>query len=182
MTPMRDWFSSLTASSNQSITLGDSHTVLVSGTGQIPILRSLIDPRHSTLEALYVPDLAFNLLSVAALDSQGAQVLFGGGKVTISDSATGTVLASGERDGALFKLTTLLFRGSVSSSLWHARYGHLNYSYMQQASRSRHPGSLWSMDFPLFALLRASATLVRRASNIVTPFRQSRLKPEIQSR
>ena len=68
------------------------------------------------MEALYVPDLAFNLLSVAALDSQVAQVLFGGGKVTISDSATGTVLASGERDGALFKLTALLSHGSVSSS------------------------------------------------------------------
>ncbi|MCO5586016.1 hypothetical protein L7F22_039953 [Adiantum nelumboides] len=55
------------------------------------------DHKFRSVEALYFPDMAFNLLSVASLDSEGADVHFGGGKVLITDSATGHVLT---REGA----------------------------------------------------------------------------------
>ena len=73
MTPMWEWFSSI-LSCKETITLGDSHTVPVAGMGQIPLFHSTADSKYKTVEALFVPDLAFNLLSVASLDAHGAHV------------------------------------------------------------------------------------------------------------
>ena len=91
--------------------MGDNHAVPVADSGRISLFRtSPSTSRFETLEALYVPDLAFNLLSVASLDSQGAEIHFDGGMVTITDSSTGDVLARGQREGSLFRLTALLSR------------------------------------------------------------------------
>ncbi|MCO5603804.1 hypothetical protein L7F22_057956 [Adiantum nelumboides] len=61
--------------------MGDNHEITVSGSGRITLFSTTpTDPKFRSVEALYVPDMAFNLLSVASLDSQGADVHFGGGK------------------------------------------------------------------------------------------------------
>ncbi|MCO5610007.1 hypothetical protein L7F22_064242 [Adiantum nelumboides] len=120
----------------KTVTMSDNHEIPVSGSGRITLFSTTpTDPKFRSVEALYVPDMAFNLLSVASLDSQGADVHFGDGKVLITDSATGHVLARGERDGSLFRLTALLSTTAVSSSIWHARFGHLCYHQLQQAAK-----------------------------------------------
>ena len=111
MTSQKVWLSALTPSHGHIVSMGDNHAVPVAGSGRISLFRtSPSTSRFETFEALYVPDLAFNLLSVASLDSQGAEIHFGGGMVTITDSSTSDVLARGQREGSLFQLTALLSR------------------------------------------------------------------------
>ncbi|MCO5607010.1 hypothetical protein L7F22_061201 [Adiantum nelumboides] len=174
--------------------MGDNHEIPVSGSGRITLFSTTpTDPKFRSVEALYVPDMAFNLLSVTSLDSQGADVHFGGGKVLITDSATGHVLAGGERDGSLFRLTVLLSTTAVSSSIWHARFGHLCYQQLQQAARDslveglptvRSPtgicepcqlGKQHRVAFPKQASTRASAPLALVHTDLCGPMSTSSL-------
>ncbi|MCO5605374.1 hypothetical protein L7F22_059557 [Adiantum nelumboides] len=76
--------SSLTPSWGSIVLMGDNHEIPVAGTGRIILFRPLVANRKfNSVEALYVPDLAFNLLSVVSLDSQRADVHFDGGKVNL---------------------------------------------------------------------------------------------------
>ena len=52
------------------------------------------------------------------MDARGAQVLFNGDKVVISDVVVlGAMLARREQEGSVFKRTAVLCRGAVSSTL-----------------------------------------------------------------
>eukprot|EP00250_Pteridium_aquilinum_P005619 c15689_g1_i1 orf=311-793(+) len=137
MTHHRDWFEDFTARSGH-VTLGDSSVIPVRGIGSIPIFRSADDKRYIS-HVLYIPNLTFNLLSVSSLTEQGAEVLFSAGTISIRDSTSGSILAQGVQDGGLFKLMALVSQGTATSSstLWHARFGHLSYSVLQRAFKQR---------------------------------------------
>ena len=132
MTNRRDWFSSFSDRTGE-ITIGDGSTVPIRGSGTISIFRTSLDMRYFS-NVLYVPDLGFNLLSVSSLTKQGASVEFLADRVTIRDYASGTSLASGQQDGGLYKFMALVSQ-TADDALWHARFGHLSYSTLQQAHK-----------------------------------------------
>ena len=130
----------------------------------------LPNPKFDSLEALYVPNLALNLLLMASLDSQGADIHFGSGKVTITNSSTCNVLAHGHRESSLFRLTTLLSRSSISPTLKHARFGHLCLQQLQQAACDSFVEGLKHVTYLLrvyltYALSKAYVSLAKWASN-----------------
>ena len=132
MTNRRDWFSSFKERSGD-ITIGDSSIIPIRGAGTISIFRTSLDRRYFS-DVLYVPDLGFNLLSVSSLTKQGASVEFLADSVIVRDLSTGSTLASGQQDGGLYKFTALISK-DADAALWHARFGHLSASTLQQASK-----------------------------------------------
>ena len=54
--------------------------------------------------------------------------------VTIRDIASGSTRASGYQDGVLYKFMALVSQ-SADDALWHAQFGHLSYSTLQQAHK-----------------------------------------------
>lgn len=82
-----------------------------------------------------VPELKKNLLSVAAIDKSGHQVIFGNGRVSI-ERRNGSVIAQGrlDKESGLYKMDLefvgkeahLSVKGS-DANLWHRRLGHLNF-------------------------------------------------------
>ena len=93
------------------------------------------------LDALYVPGIKKNLLSVSTLAKAGLVVKFGDDRCTIHDLSDGDVIvASGSlcrflyrlesydkcvNDSAYFLLDT---QAMSDAKLWHACFGHLNFS------------------------------------------------------
>jgi transposase InsO family protein len=104
---------------------------------------------HYTLSnVLYVPDLAYNLLSVSTLTSSGCKALFTEDmcKITWGEK---TVIV-GRKHGKLYRVIvgdaakmatteteTNVFPKSkaLPLSLWHARLGHLNFAGVQRLSK-----------------------------------------------
>ena len=146
----RYWFSSFHEHTD-GITIDDSSTIPIRGTGTISIF-------HFS-NVLYVPDLGFNLLSVSSLMKQGAFAEFTADHVTIRDLASGSTLASGQQDGGLYKFMDLVSQSAADDALWHARFGHLSYSYLQQAHKDD-----WLMVCQQLVLLLVCASLVFVAS------------------
>lgn len=145
MTNRRDWFSSFIERQGD-ITIGDISIIPIRGAGTIPIFRTSHDKRYFS-NVLYVPDLGFNLLSVSSLTKQGASIEFSADSVIIRDQASGSVLARGVQDGGLYKFTALVSQAAYDS-LWHARFGHLGHSTLQQAHRDGMVDGLPSIGSP----------------------------------
>ena len=131
-TNRRDWFSSFSERTGE-ITIGDSSTVPIRGSGTLSIFRTSLDMRYFSI-VLFVPALGFNLLSVSSLTKQGASVEFLADQVTIRDYASGATLASGQQDGGLYKFMALVSQ-TADDALWHARFRHLSYSTLQQTHK-----------------------------------------------
>lgn len=81
--------------------------------------------------ALYVPDLKYNLVSVSRMRKAGATVVFEDGKAIISRD--GVVVAEGHEEGGLYWLTckkksvvaNVVHSRIDENQLWHRRLGHL---------------------------------------------------------
>jgi Integrase core domain/GAG-pre-integrase domain len=82
---------------------------------------------------LHVPKLAYRLISVSAMESNGMSTNFANGKCNIKDS-DGRICAQATRKGGMYVLDTVsggiqggtACTANVSISLWHARLGHAN--------------------------------------------------------
>ncbi len=91
-------------SSPLSITLGDGGSVQAQGRGEVILKMKL---PHGKIEectlhnVLYVPDLAFNLLSVPAAAKRNKVTMFSGHKCEIKDTK-GKIVACGHREGSLY--------------------------------------------------------------------------------
>ena len=92
-------------------------------------------------DALYVPGIKKNLLSVFALARVGLVVKFVDDRCTIHDLSDGnTIVASGLLCRGLYKLnaydksvedmacTVSDLQAVSDAKLWHARFGHLNFA------------------------------------------------------
>jgi len=80
---------------------------------------------RNLIDILWVPNLAKNLLSVAAIIDQDLHVRFDKKEVIITNNKN-EIVAKGVRHNNIYKLLASTTRANVSiSRLWHERFGHL---------------------------------------------------------
>jgi hypothetical protein len=128
-------FIALSSCSGPPILMGDDTPITVVGEGRVEI------PNGSFENVLHVPNLSINLLSVYQITQIGKRVKFTSDSVTVLDMHDSSIILVGEVDQKswLYKFTKfidyesslLLMHANYSIRVWHERYGHLNYRYMQ---------------------------------------------------
>ena len=121
----------------QEVTLGDGHTLSATGTGNVT-LETVLDNGKTKIcqlhDVLYVPKLAYNLLSVSNTTEAGKIVKFNSSDCQILDGDDKAV-AVGVKKGNLSCRQAKVDQIHVSDArlnvkskefVWHQRFGHLN--------------------------------------------------------
>ena len=130
----------------QQVTLGDDHTLAAIGTGVVAVKLKL--PGGKTKigrlsDVLYVPELAYNLLSVPKVTEVGKEVTFDELQGHITDDQ-GEVVAVASNTGSLYYLNceSLLDNPQVNATtnpakenLWHRRFGHLSEGSLRKLTK-----------------------------------------------
>ena len=122
------------------VTLGDGHTLKVSGQGTVPLDMKLPDGgvrKCKLLDVLHVPALTYNLVSVSKAAESGITAKFDDDGCQIINSKQ-KVIAKGTRIGCLYYLdfkAALHADVATKDGVWHRRYGHLNVQSMQKLVR-----------------------------------------------
>ena len=121
-------------SKSQKVTLGDGRTLEAIGTGVVEVKLKLAGGRSKVgrlTEVLYVPTLAYNLLSVSKATEAGKKVTFGETRGEVIDDQ-GEVVAAATKAGSLYYLNCEPMSNQINSTshqsnqtLWHRRFGHL---------------------------------------------------------
>ena len=119
-----------------TVTLGDGHTLQAAGRGNV-VLRMRLPhgkTRECTLhDVLFVPDLAYNLLSVTSAAKKNKVTTFSETKCEIRD-AKSRLVASGHRERSLYYLDydgvtqqvhSICDHEGLKGTTWHCRFGHL---------------------------------------------------------
>jgi hypothetical protein len=134
---------SLDACKGPPIIMGDNSSVEVTGKGRIELTNGSFE------NVLHVPKLSDNLLSMYQMknSSTGKKVVFTPNYVDIYDMQTNSRVAIDEvnHQSRLHTFSEfiepdsslLLTHADESSRIWHKRFGHLNFRYMQQLSKHR---------------------------------------------
>jgi hypothetical protein len=134
---------SLDACKGPPILMGDNSSVEVIDKGRIELTNG------SFKNVLYVPNLSFNLLSVYQMTNFGTgnKFIFTPNSVEIYDMQTNSRVATGEvnHQSRLYTFSEfieldyalLLTHANESSRIWHERFGHLNFRYMQQLRKHK---------------------------------------------
>jgi GAG-pre-integrase domain len=117
------------------ILIGDKRKLRVVGSGHVRLQVDVDgEVKMVTLKnVLHVPKLAYHLVSVSAMESNGMSTNFANGKCNIKDGK-GLICAQPTKKGGMYVLDTVsggvqggtACRADVSISLWHARLGHAN--------------------------------------------------------
>jgi hypothetical protein len=137
----KDILSSITTCSGPPILMGDDSPIEVTGKGRV-------EPDHGSFQnVLHIPQLSENLLSVYQIthSSSCKKVEFTPDFVSIFNKQNNSKVVVGEvnHKSRLYTFTkfieldssVLLTNVDDSSRLWHERFGHLNFRYMQQLSK-----------------------------------------------
>jgi hypothetical protein len=123
--------------------MGDNSFIEFIGKGRIELTNGSFE------NVLHVPKISINLLSVYQLtnSSNGKKVVFTPNSVDIYDMQTNSKVATSEvnHQSRLYTFSVfiepdsalLLTRADESSRIWHERFGHLNFRYMQQLSKHK---------------------------------------------
>jgi hypothetical protein len=132
-------FTSLSSCSGPPILMGDDTPIAIAGEGRVEL------PNGSFENVLHVPNIYINLLSVYQITQTGKRVEFTSYSVTVLDMHDSSIIAVGEVDhkSRLYKFTKfidydsslLLTHDNESIRVWHERFGHLNFRYMQRLSK-----------------------------------------------
>ena len=126
----------------------------VKGVGSI-VLTAANGSAFTLKDALYVPGIKKNLLSVSALTRFGLIVKFVDDRCTVHDLSSGdTIVASGSLSRGLYKLDAYVncvedvacaasdLKAVSDAKLWHARFGHLNFASLLRLQKSDMVSSL----------------------------------------
>ena len=153
MAAAKEVYSSLDACKGPPILMGDDSPIEVTGKGRVELL-------HGSFEdVLHVPKLSVNLLSIYQITHFGTKkrVEFTPDAMNIYDLHSSSKIATGEvNNGARLytfsefiesESSLLLTHADDSSRLWHERFGHLNYRYMQQLSKNEMVEGLPNISF-----------------------------------
>jgi hypothetical protein len=134
---------SLDACKGPPILMGDNSSVEVTGKGRIELTNGSFE------NVLHVPKISVNLLSVYQMTNSGTRkkVIFTPNSVDIYDMQTNSKVATGEvnHQSRLYTFSKfiepdsalLLTHDDESSRIWHERFGHLNFRYMQHLSKNK---------------------------------------------
>ena len=135
----RDSFSSLETGKSIPIHMGDDSTIISEGQGTVDLENGFFS------NVLYVPYLASNILSVYQMTHTGVpkRVSFSPNDVEIIEIASGKLIAKGLANHhakayefshfvADVNPTAMLTHGNEVSRLWHERFGHINFKYLQK--------------------------------------------------
>ena len=126
--------------SSITITLGDGHSLQAIGHGNVTLKMKLPLERVETCtlhDVLFVPDLAYNLLSITAASKRRKVTTFTEEVCEIRDLES-KLIASGHREGSLYYLDQQDDIHQVCTSqeskrvIWHRRLGHLGSSGMEE--------------------------------------------------
>ena len=131
--------------SKEKVTLGDGTSLDVAGEGTVEMHMLLSDgsKRGCALKkVLYVPALAYNLVSISRAAEAGKFVCFNDSGCEFLNEASETI-ALGVRQGSLYYLKfavksqegVYVARIKNKERLWHRRFGHLNEQSMQKLVR-----------------------------------------------
>ena len=119
----------------QDVTLGDGHHLKAIGRGTVTLEVELSQGKIKKCklnDVLYVPNLTYNLISVARATSMVERTVFSNAGCEFLNA--GHVVATGTRIGELYYLncrgthkvaTVAQGHGVSQEELWHRRYGHL---------------------------------------------------------
>jgi hypothetical protein len=139
MATKEEVFTSLSSCSGPPILMGDDTPITVAGEGRVEL------PNGSFENVLHVPKLSINIISVYQITQISKRVEFTSDSVTVLDMHDSSIIVVGEVDHKswLYKFTKfidydssfLLTHANDSSRVWHERFGHLNFRYMQQISK-----------------------------------------------
>jgi hypothetical protein len=136
-------YSYLDACKGPPILMGDNSSIEVTGKGRIELTNGSFE------NVLHVPKISVNLLSVYQMTNSGTgkKVIFTPNSMDIYDMKTNFRVATGEvnHQSRLYTFSDiieldsslLLTHTDKSSRIWHERFGHLNFIYMQQLSKHR---------------------------------------------
>jgi hypothetical protein len=141
MASSKEVYYSLDACKFPPILMGDNSSVKVTGEGRIELTNK------SFKNVLHIPKLFVNLLSMYQMTNFGTRNKFilTPNSMEIYDMQTNSRVATGEVNHQ-FRLytfsefieldsTLLLTHDDESSSIWHERFGNLNFRYMQHISK-----------------------------------------------
>jgi hypothetical protein len=136
-------YSSLDTCKGPPIHMGDNSFVEVTGKGSIELTNGSFE------NVLHVPEIYVNLLSVYQMmnSSTRKKFIFTPNLVDMYDMQTNSTVATGEVNdqSRLYTFSEfieldsalLLTHADESSRIWHRRFGHLNFRYMQQLSKHK---------------------------------------------
>ncbi|MCO5612030.1 hypothetical protein L7F22_066292 [Adiantum nelumboides] len=143
------------------VTCANNASYPVQGVGKI-VLTAANGSSFTLVDALYVPGIKKNLLSVSALARLGLVVKFVDDRCTVHDLRFGDeIFASGILCRGLYKLTLYdkcgqNFANAVvdtkaisDAKLWHARFGHLNFASLLRLQKSVMVASLPPLEAPV---------------------------------
>ncbi|MCO5550454.1 hypothetical protein L7F22_003941 [Adiantum nelumboides] len=162
ITSHRDLFTSLeSVPHGNSVTCANNASYPVQGVGKI-VLTAANGSSFTLVDALYVPGIKKNLLSVSALARLGLVVKFVDDRCTVHDLSSGDeIVASGILCRGLYKLTLYdkcgqNFANAVvdtkaisDAKLWHARFGHLNFASLLRLQKFDMVASLPPLEAPI---------------------------------
>ena len=171
----RAWFTDFQSIPVRNITVGDNRVIHATGRGNVPVKVQVNDKIQEGVinQALYVPDIGVNLVSVSRLAQSGLQVAFVDDQCVISNKA-GKMIAYAKRgEGNLYRLPIHPMIGtayvnqsadvSPDVKLWHDRLGHLNLDSMRLLNARR-----LVKDFPLQKVPdRSEANIVTQCEGCV---------------
>ncbi|GAU48263.1 hypothetical protein TSUD_405090 [Trifolium subterraneum] len=139
MTGHKDWLIKFDSLRKSKVRLADSRSIQAEGIGNIIIKRR--DGSSAEIEdILYVPGMDCNLLSVGQLIEKGFSVSIKHEKFELYDPANLLVLRTPLTTNRTFKTmintTEVACMKTVTENqqswLWHLRFGHLNFRYLNQ--------------------------------------------------
>jgi hypothetical protein len=135
------------------ILMGDNSSIEVTDKGRIELTNGSFE------NVLHVPKLYVNLLSMYQMmnSSTGKRFVFTPNSVGIYDMKTNSRVATNEvnHQSRLYTFSEfiepnsclLLTHTDESGRIWHKRFGHLNFRYMQQLSKHRLVDGLLDIHF-----------------------------------
>ena len=140
MTGVREYFSSYKEEQmNFQITMGNSTKCTPVGRGAI-VFQMEAKSSVKVTNALHVPRLAMNLISVSQLQDKGYDIHFIGKKVYVKHASWKQTRQIGVRSNRLYRLHLESPMALISSSLddkkglnelWHRRMGHLHHDALK---------------------------------------------------
>jgi hypothetical protein len=141
MASSKEDYSSLDACKGPPILMGDNSSIKVTDKGRIELTNRSLE------NVLHVPKLFVNLLSVYQMRNYSTRkkFIFTPNVMDIYDMQTNSRVATGEVNhrSRLYTISgfiepdfvLLLTHADENSRIWHERFGHLNFRYMQQLSK-----------------------------------------------